>query len=379
MKNKVLCVVYSIIFIFMLLTPMAFINLYGGAVSEKENRMLAARPPVSYMFQHPRDFIRQFDNWFSDNVGFRENFIDYYKLLAKSENNVQYTDGQYLMLIGEQGHHYFAYTNGWMISKFQGKPFLSEAQLAGLANGLNKAKQYLDDRGIPLIVMFCTDKEEIYPEYYPKSIKRSSGPTQLEIITEYAKNHTDVDLFNIKECLLARKNEYMLYNKDIGDLTHYNEIGAFFAYQELMKHIKTYMPEMEMFTLNDIDITYAERSVYPNAPDVSLKHETAYSRLESNFFENVPLNNPSQGVAFENKDFTLPTVLIMRDSYAGDGTFFSRYIPEHFGKTILVHWANMANLKSYIEYFKPDIVVFESAERELGGFSNCVSSLRNLP
>ena len=100
MKSKVLCIIYSIIFIFMLLIPMVFINLYGGTISEKENRMLATRPPISYMFQHPRDFIRQFDDWFSDNVGFRENFIDYYKLFAKLENNAQYTDGQYLMLIG---------------------------------------------------------------------------------------------------------------------------------------------------------------------------------------------------------------------------------------------------------------------------------------
>lgn len=361
---------------------MVFINLYGGTISEKENRMLATRPPISYMFQHPRDFIRQFDDWFSDNVGFRENFIDYYKLFAKLENNAQYTDGQYLMLIGEEGHHYFANTNGWMISKFQGKPFVSEEQLTGLANGLNKAKQYLDDKGIPLIVMFCTDKEEIYPEYYPKSIKRGSGPTQLDLITEYVKNHTDVDLFNLKECLLSAKQSYPVFDK-VGDaagiLSHYNEIGAFFAYQELMKHIKTYMPEMEVFTLNDIDITYAERGIYHNIPDVNLKHEVAYSRLESDFFENVPLGNPSQGVAFENKDLTLPTVLIMRDSYAGNATFFSRYIPEHFGKTILIHWANMANLESYIEYFKPDIVVFESAERALGEFSNCVSSLQNLP
>jgi hypothetical protein len=378
MKNKVLCAVYSIIFVFMLVMPMAFVNLYGGVVSAKENRTLATRPPISYMFKHPRDFIRMFDDWFSDNVGFREGFIDYYKKFMNLESNIQYTDGQYLMLIGEQGHHYFAHTKGWMISKFQGQPFVSEEQLQGLADGLNKAKQYLDEKGIPLIVMFCADKEEIYPEYYPKSILRGPEPTQLDRITEYTRSHAGVDLFNIKECLLLAKQNYPVFDK-VGDaagiLSHYNEIGAFFAYQELMKHIKVYISEMDAFTLNDVDITYTERGIYPNIPDVHLKRELTYTRLESDFFDNVPISHPSHGVAFENNNSTLPTILLMRDSYAGNANYLSRYIPEHFAKTILIHWANIANLKSYVEYFKPDIVVFESAERELGGFSNSVSNI----
>jgi hypothetical protein len=378
MKSKVLCAVYSIIFVFMLVMPMAFVNLYGGMVSAKENRVLAARPPISYLFKHPRDFIRKFDDWFSDNVGFRDRFINYYKMLSKLENNVQYTDGQYIVLIGEQGHHYFAYTKGWMISKFQGKSFLTEEQLHGLANGLNQAKQYLDEKGIPLVVMFCADKEEIYPEYYPKSIKRGPEPTQLDRITEYARSHTGVDLFNIKECLLLAKQNYPVFDK-VGDaagiLSHYNEIGAFFAYQELMKHIKSYMPAMDAFTLNDVDITYTERGIYPNIPDVHLKRELTYTRLESDFFDNVPIDNPRALVAFKNNNSTLPTILLMRDSYAGNANYLSRYIPEHFGKTILIHWADMANLENYIEYFKPDIVVFESAERELAGFANSVSNI----
>ncbi len=327
---------------------------------------------------------------FADNVGFREKFIDYYNALKKLEGNtsrVQYKEGQYMMLIGEEGHHYFANTDDKMINKFRGRPFLSEKQLHGLVRGLNNAQNYLDEKGIPLIVMFCADKEEIYPEYYPKPITRGLGPTQLELITEYAKNHTDVDLFNIKECLLSVKGSYPVFDKvaDSGILSHYNEIGAFFAYQELMKHIETYLPNMEAFTIKDVDITFANKGIYPNIPDIQLKREVAYQRLESDFFDSVPLSYRGQLAAFENSNPTLPTILFLRDSYAGAWTentkntnFLSRYIPEHFSKTIFIHWLNMANFESYIESFKPDIVVFESAERELAGFSDSVSHLQNL-
>lgn len=381
MKAKIISVIFIFAFTLMLLIPTTFVDFNGGGVSEKENRMLASRPYLSKLGLSPSEFVRKFDDWFSDNVGFREYLIDCYKnTWTKLENNVQYTDGQYVMLIGEQGHHYFAYTDGWMISKFQGKPFVSEEQLQGLVNGLNQAKHYLDERGIPLIVMFCVDKETIYPEFYPKSIKRGPEPIQLDIITDYVTAHTDVDLFTIKDCLFSAKKEFPVFDKvgDVSILSHYNEIGAFFAYQELMKHINVYMPEIEAFLIEDIIITYADRGLYQNIPDVRLKQDVTYKLLEADFFDDVPLGNPSQGIAFENKDCSLPTILLLRDSYAGGGTFLSRYIPEHFGKTILIHRANMEHLKNYIERFQPDIVLFESAERELSGFANCAASLQKF-
>jgi hypothetical protein len=86
----------------------------------------------------------QFDSWISDNIGFREQMITLYKSINQIEKQGQYTDGQYLMLTGQEGHHYFAGVDGNLIQKFQGKPFLTDEQLFGLANGLNQIKNYLD-------------------------------------------------------------------------------------------------------------------------------------------------------------------------------------------------------------------------------------------
>lgn len=382
LKGKYFNIVFVSIFMGAILMPLAFMDVSGGTVSESENRMLAARPPMSYALQHPRDFVQQFDSWFADNVGFREFFIDCNKLTSKLDNNIRYTDGQYVMLIGEQGHHFFAHTDGWMIRKFQGKSFVSDEHLQGMTKGLSKAKQYLDEKGIPLVVMLCTDKETIYPEYYPKSIMRGPEPIQLDIITDYAKANTDVDLFNIKECLLSAKQSYPVFDK-VGDargiLSHYNEIGSFFAYQELMKHIKVYMPEMSAFTMDDVNITYADRGIYPNIPKVQLNRDTSFYQRTPEFFEGVPLGHPSQGVAYKSNTTSSPTILFMRDSYVGTGYHLSRFVPEHFGESILIHWGNMENLERYVERFNPDIVVFESAERELDGFASSLMSYANLP
>jgi len=252
-----------------------------------------------------------------------------------------------------------------MIGKFQGRTFLSDEQIEGLAYGLEEIKTYLDNKGIPLVVMFCADKESIYPEYYPRTIIRGPEPIQLDIITEYVRSHTDVDVFNIKDCLVAVKDEYLVFDKNSDDLTHYNEIGAFFAYQELTRHISKYFPDIEPFTLEDVDITYNDRGAYHDIPDVQLKQKIKYQRFDTEY-----------GLMFENDDASLPTILLMRDSYAGNGNYLSTYIPQQFGKTIMIHWSNMANLVEYIETFQPDIVVFESAERELRGFANAIIQVR---
>ena len=64
-----------------------------------------------------------------------------------------------------------------------------------MADSLNGISRFLGQKNIPLLVMFCPDKESVYPEYYPKSIKRGPEPIQLDIITEYLNEQTTADVF----------------------------------------------------------------------------------------------------------------------------------------------------------------------------------------
>ena len=370
--NKAVNIIFVSLFMAVLVIPLFFVNLVGGTVSEKENRVLAQRPAIPYFKESPGGFIKDFDTWFSDNVGFREQFIDLYDKIDNFGQKVQYTNGRYIFLNGQEGHKYFAYENGWMTSKFQGNQYLSDDQLSGMADRLSKTKNHLEEQGIPFITMFCTDKESVYPEYYPKSIKRGPEPTQLDIITEYVKSNTDVDVFNIKECFVAEKTNYLIYNKAVGDLEHYNDIGAFFAYRELMRHIDKYIPGIKSFTIDDVNISYDENDI----PKVSLKQELTHKKLDPGFFDNVSVAHPSEADAFENNNMSLPKILIMRDSYMGQPLSISRYISEHFGQTVLIHYINMEHFEDYVNEFKPDIVVFEVAERELNNFSNLIMRVR---
>lgn len=363
LKAKYFNAIFISVFMIMLLIPLAFIDLSGGAVSNQENRVLAARPSFAYALQHPGDFIRQFDSWFADNVGFRESFISLYnKLVAQGQN--AYLDGTSIVLIGKDGHHFHSCGNH-LIKIYQGKPWLSDSQLNNLSDSLNEINEYLDEKSIPFVVMVCTDKESIYPEYYPDFVIRGLEPTSLDKVVSHLETHTDVDLFCIKERLLQEKENYLLYpkNGDIYELLHYNETGSFFAYQELMKHIGTYFPALEPFQLEDMNIDY----LVNGSSSVSLKKGFSFKQVDPSFFDDA--------VEFENSISNLPTFLILRDSYAG---WFINYLPQHFGKTYFHHWNTIERLEEYIETYKPDIVVFETAERELPTFANSLINYANL-
>jgi hypothetical protein len=361
----------------MLILPLVFVDLSSDRVSAEENRMLAARPNLADIKNHPGTFIRGFDAWFKDSTGFRKQLLALYNVMGKNQrlNGIYYTDGQYGFLVGEQGHHYFAHVGGWLISKFQGKQLLSSEQLQNMASKLEEVKTFLDKKGIPLIIMFCTDKESIYPEFYPKAIKRGPEPIQLDLITGYLKEHTGVDIFNIRQALLAEKDNYMLYNVSSGDLSHYNETGAFFAYRELMRHINFYFPEIVPFEPKDVVIKYDGTGI----SHASLKTEKTYRKLDPSFFDDVDVARPFiwENEAYENTNFNLPVILFLRDSYAAEW-FIGKYIAQHFGKAIFIHYVNMEHFEEYIVRYKPDIVVFESAERELKGFAYSVARIPKL-
>jgi hypothetical protein len=205
---------------------------------------------------------------------------------------------------------------------------------------------------------------------------------QLDIITAYLQEHTDVDVFNIRQALLAEKNNYLLYplvdnwTAAPRDIAHYNEIGAFFAYRELMKHINIYFPEIIPYELDDVDIS-DDRIETPN---VSLKSGTTYRKLDTTFFDDVDVVRPftNENEAYENEEPDLPVILFLRDSYAAEW-YIGKYIAQHFGKTIMIRWTNIDHFEEYLAKYKPDIVVFEAAERGLIDFADSIAGIPKLP
>jgi len=377
---------FIVLFMAILILPLMFIDLSKDRVSLQENRMLAEHPKLADIKKNPIKFIQDFDAWFKDSTGFREQLISIYNAMGMNTlmNSVMYKKGEHAFLIGENGHRFYGGENGVYIRKVHGENILSDEQLVNLADKLEKVRVFLNGKGIPFVLMLCPFKELIYPEFYPKSINQGAEPVQIDVITDYIRENTGIDVFNIRKALLAEKDNYLLYPVSSGDLSHYTEIGAFFAYRELMKHINTYYPDIVPFDINDIVITYDKQYRYKIfEPNVSLKKEQTYKKLDSSFFNDIDKKwlFPWEFAAYENKDKNLPVILVFRDSYSGvwdkfnEKKFLTQFLASHFGKAVFIHWFNIKNLKEYVNKYKPDIVLFET----IGNVEIFAESVNEIP
>ena len=382
---RILIGVFIVFFMVMSTLPFFFADISPERASARENRMLAGIPGPADIKKGPGTFIRKFDAWFKDSSGFREQLLTLYNTMEKSRllNDIWYVDGQFVFLVGEQGHHYFAAEGGVLIPKFQGRQFLSDAQLQNMAAKFGGVRGYLDGKGIPLVIMFTTDKESVYPEFYPKLIKRGPEPDQLDVITGYLREHAGADVFNTRRALEAEKGNYLLYplvdnfDSAFSDFGHYNQTGAFFAYRELMRRINSYSPAMAPYELHDIDIRYDELG---GNPVVSLKAEKKHKKLDMSFFDGVELDRPFtwENAAYENTEPGLPVILFFADSYYIFEFYIAEYIAQHFGRSIFIHYKNISRFEKYIARYKPDIVVIEAGERGLRKFAGFLAGIPGL-
>jgi len=349
----------------MLVLPLVFVDLKQDRISVMENRRLANRPSLSELKNDPGKFINDFDAWFKDSAGFREKFISLYKIIDGAFSMNYYLDGPSIVFIGKQGHHFHTYYN-LLLPIYQGKRWLNDVQLDELSLKLNKIGQYLRGKNIHFVVMLCADKESIYFEYYPDFVIRGTEPTSLDAVVNYISNNTNIDLFCIKENFLQEKQNWLLFPKtgDIWELCHYNKTGSFIAYQELMKHVNKYFPNLEPLKIEDVNITW----LFNGSSDVTLKHEKNYEKIDARFIDNA--------IEFENKDSGLPVLLFFGDSYS---EWFPEYLPQHFSRTIMHHLSTLEHLEEYVDLYKPDIVIFESAERVIPDFTNWVIGIPELP
>lgn len=73
--KKVINSIYTIGFMLMLVVPLLLTNRDGEAISEKENRPLAKRPPIMVDGKINPDLFSRISSYFDDRIGYRDQLI----------------------------------------------------------------------------------------------------------------------------------------------------------------------------------------------------------------------------------------------------------------------------------------------------------------
>lgn len=350
-----------ILFCIVLVTPLMVLCFdFDPFARQDENRKMADRPKFSWSWSAIENFPNEYQLYFNDNFGFRSllvkgNFFLRYELLrvSTSEN----------VVVGDKGWLY--YTGDRDLNDYRGITQYTDDQLRRSVHALQLKKNWLAQQGIHYLLVIPPNKSTIYPEYLPTGYKRVRVATGLDDFVNFVKKNSDLEVLDLRCPLLEKKQERNLYFRTD---THWNNYGAFIAYQEIIKSLTTWFPVMVPFRAEDFTISLHDHSggdlttmiggkdflhdenyiFKPNEPFTAIKIET-----------NDRLTDPFT-IAKEGK--ALPRVVIFRDS------FFAAIIPffaEHFSvsRYIWSRWNSHTPMEDIITKYQPQIVIEEVLER----------------
>lgn len=275
------------------------------------------------------------------------------------------------VIIGQEGWLYFDRQK--TIDDYRGINPFTEDELLKIRENLRRKKEELEKQGIAFMIFVAPNKHTIYPEYLPDTIKQITDRTRLNQIAELAQD-SGFTFIDPRDELLSEKTKNRVY---LVTGTHWNEIGAFIGYQKLANQAKTIFPAINPRLRTD----YREEIL--NIPGNDLARLLS---LESEMEEDIPLlrsikpltqeggsfafkdpnDDPDKKVKVrEIKNSPWPRVLFFGDSFMNA---LVQFVGETFSRSVFVQSYKME--PEIVAAEKPDLVVLEIVERELGSFLN---------
>lgn len=330
-----------------------------------ENRTLASKP--IFMSTNINEYPKKYEEYFNDYLPFRNELVKLKNLndikVFKNIFSRRVLLGKYKWLIDKDGN---------LNQKYMGieRYYFTKEELEIAKNNLIHFRDELKKKNIDFIFMVCPDKQSIYFEYMPDYIKRKSTKNDTDIFVEYIKNNTDIKVVYPKEELLKYKDKYQLYYKYD---THWNNLGAYIGYSELMKSLNIYVENIDNVNIKSLSVNerfnfagiyhyndmanmlslskikyYNDDKAYIISNYITKNYETNYYISYYNFSFNSKY--------YKSKD----NIMIIRDSFTMG---MLDYIATGFKQSEFITIDSFKS-KNIIEY-NPDIVVFESAEKYL--------------
>lgn len=385
--NKAFEIILIIIFILVISIPLIFINKDPNKISVVENKNLAKFP--SYYTSAGNlntSFISEFENYISDNIGFKQDLVVAdIALEFKIFNKMKVPN----FIMGKDENVF--YTSGGVgIDTYQGKNILSDDKLIELGQGYSNMQLYFENSGADFYMMTIPDKEAIYPEYFLDEIKSFSSKTRIDLLVDYLHANTNVNVFNMRQALYDNKGKDMLYYKNY-DCTHWNMNGAFVGYSEIMKQLKQSFPNIKVLTKDDFNINIVETkgalvhlstfksindamSLEDKIYDYSLK-EGYHAELTSDVPEGITVEANDKFFHYVNKDKSNePKILIIGDSYIY--TFLLPILAESFSELYFTNYTITQEIMDLQNSINADVVLYEFVERVFN--QNIYSELMNF-
>ena len=332
----------------------------GEKISVAENRKLAEyQPPITHDGKLNLNFGRNFDAWFNDHFYGRKMLLRISKILfSLTRSPLQPYERVYCGFA-----EWYFYSGDNALRNFHNLDTFTDKQLSGAVEDLKKIICICEKENKKLYFVIVPDKHKVYGEYFPGAPKiHPDSMSRARQLERYLKQN-GIDVIYLLDVLLENKKRDLLYWKTD---SHWNKMGAYIGYSELMRHIRKDFPdippceilsvEKELCRRGDIvalsnDLIGADHTLYP-APRFVKKYESREGKRTGNDCVSCHVYSNTRGKY---------KLLMLRDSFA---VSLLPYLANSFASIVVMRTVRIPENK-IAAFRNADVVIFECVERLL--------------
>lgn len=354
-KKKICNFIFSLAFFLMIAIPFCLLDTTPTITSELENRNMTEWPGLH--------FSSLYNEWYGhyaeDRIGFRNQAISFNNYVT------YYVFGEFAETIHMKGKdgYVFPADEGY-IQNYQ-RLNINEELLDNLSWYLMNTSEYAKENGATFITMVCPNKSSVYGQFMPDDIHVDRTKNSALDTLKQKLDVSGVD-YVIPDAEFRKKSEEkQIYNLKY-DSAHWNDLGAFYGMTLLDGKIAETQPDIPVISGESFSLDYREENlelsslpIKETIPVLTYQGTPALSDGENRKDVSVLAGNNMAYFYNENAP-TDKTILILHDSFFDNREcyFYGRYREVYSCSRV-----NYTFMKEYIDVIKPDVIVFELAER----------------
>lgn len=356
--KKVINFIFALVFVGVIFLPFCLLDTTEVIDSSLENRRMTMWPGWHFN----QEINAWYGHYVEDRVAFRETAVRFYMDATYAVFGEFSED---LHMYGKDGE-VFPADDGY-IRAYQHLA-TDEELIDSLVTYLDRTNQYLEKQGIPFVFLTGLDKKTVYGEEMPDYIHVDT--TKESIMEMLARKLTEKQVpyvIPVQELQEAKQAE-RVYNQKY-DSAHWNVRGAMIGLRLLNEKVREMDPDVpllkeDVFTASSEEKTleFISLPITEQVPVYTLKPEYSDSILADGSLLDVLPHVAGTGIQHYLNENALSdkTILILQDSFLDGKQDFFAY---RYQDVYMISRQNYESMQYYVETLKPDVVVFENAER----------------
>lgn len=356
--KKMVNFIFVLVFVGMIFLPFCLLDTTEIIDSSLENRRMTMWPGWHFN----QEINAWYGHYVEDRVAFREAAVRFYMDATYAVFGEFSED---LHMYGKDGE-VFPADDGY-IRAYQHLA-TDEELIDSLVTYLDRTNQYLEKQGIPFVFLAGLDKKTVYGEEMPDYIHVDT--TKESIMEMLARKLTEKQVpyvIPVQELQEAKQAE-RVYNQKF-DSAHWNARGAMIGLRLLNEKVREMDPDVPLLTEDVFTVSSEEKTlefislpITEQVPVYMLKSEYGDSILADGSLLDVLPHVAGTGIQHYLNENALSdkTILILQDSFLDGKQDFFAY---RYQNVYMISRQNYESMQYYVETLKPDVVVFENAER----------------